>query len=89
MIRHAPRHLHRLWSATVAVGLAGALLLALARPAPAQYQPSLNGHPVSLDSGGKIVPWLSTPEGAYTGVVRRAWGFLLNGVRTERNGRSQ
>jgi len=52
-----------------------------------QAQPAtLNRHPVNLDSDGKLLSWVRPQSAAYDQVMRRAWDFLLDSVRTESNG---
>ena len=48
--------------------------------------PTLAGHPVVLDSGGKLLSWVEPQEAAYATVVGLAWERLLTGFPVEENG---
>ena len=49
-------------------------------------QSTLNGHPVKLDSEGKLISWVEPQAKAYDTVMRLAWDFLLHKVLVEDNG---
>jgi hypothetical protein len=57
-------------------------MLTSAPPSPAQQRSRLNGHPVVLDSQGKLLSWVEPQERAYDRIVRLGWGFILNKVVT-------
>jgi regulation of enolase protein 1 (concanavalin A-like superfamily) len=62
---------------------APALLLATlsaALPAALPAAETLNGHPVVLDTGGRIMPWQGTPDQAYDQFLRQRWNFIKTGV---------
>ena len=62
------------------------LLLALNAPLFGQAGRRLNGHPVVLDSQGKLLSWVTPQERAYGQVVKLAWDFIENKVPLESNG---
>ena len=61
-------------------------MLTGAPPSPAQQRGRLNGHPVVLDSEGKLLSWVEPQERAYDHIVRLGWDFILNKVPVESNG---
>ena len=54
--------------------------------APASTSPTLAGHSVVLDGGGKLLSWVEPQDQAYGTVVRLAWDKLLTGFPVEENG---
>ena len=60
-----------------------AILLLAGAPFTAPEAPAaelFNGHPVVLDSQGKIVQWFKPPEKAYDHFLRIRWDFIKNHV---------
>jgi hypothetical protein len=62
------------------------LLLAISAPLFGQQRNRINGHPVVLDSQGKLLSWMTPQERAYDHVVKLAWNFIENKVPEEANG---
>jgi hypothetical protein len=61
------------------------VLSALSAPLFGQ-QKRVNGHPVVLDTQGKLLSWVTPQERAYDHVVKLAWNFIENKVPVETNG---
>jgi hypothetical protein len=49
-------------------------------PALADTAPPFNGHPVSLDAQGKILPWSPTDQNPYDAFLRMRWNFIKTRV---------
>jgi hypothetical protein len=73
--------------AMIAFAVAGGLARdGTAGAAPASEGPTLAGHPVVLDDGGKLLSWVDPQARAYATVVRLAWEQLLTRFPVEENG---
>jgi hypothetical protein len=62
------------------------LLLAASASLFGQQKNRLNGHPVVLDTQGRLLSWVTPQERAYDYVVKLAWNFIENKVPVEANG---
>ena len=68
-------------------GIRGALIaVVMLGSAPSSAAPTLAGHPVLLDGGGRLLCWVDPQELAYGTVGRLAWERLLTGFPVETNG---
>jgi hypothetical protein len=63
-----------------------ALVVLLSTAAPAAGPSLLDGRPVVLDGGGKLLSWLTPQEGAYSAAATTAWDFLVRWPRVEPDG---
>jgi hypothetical protein len=68
------------------VAAAAAALVVTATLPRLAAQGSLNGHPVRLDGGGRLVSWHTPQADAYDHIMAIAWDFLLNRVPVAGNG---
>lgn len=50
---------------------------------PAGAASTLNGHPIAVDSSGRIIPWTSDPQRGFGEVVSLAWDYLQRRVPTD------
>jgi hypothetical protein len=62
------------------------LLLAVSATLLGQQKNRVNGHPVVLDTQGRLLSWVAPQEQAYDHVVKLAWNFVENKVPVVANG---
>src|SRR5919201_1432756 len=63
-----------------------AIVLAFAVTFAVAAGPTLNHHPVRLDSRGKLIPWVQPESQSYSRVMQLAWNFLEHHVPNGKNG---